>query len=949
MKKEIKSCFPCFVFVFLFLSQVQAQNRYLHGSVVNSYSKPVAHASVLTKDTQTGTLTDTNGNFTLPIPSEKKIMLVISYVGYSTKEILITANDDSIIVRLEEETKTLDELIVTGVFDTRKRIESSIAITTIDSKVLERIVPNSAVELLRQVPGVFIYTVRGEIYNNVVVRGMVLGGDYYYISMQEDGLPVISAAGQFQPDAFLRADVSIGRIEAVRGGTASILGVNAPGGIFNYISKTGGAVFEGEIRTRFGLEGNGKNPYYRIETGFGGPLNKKDSTLTYYVGGHYRFANGAKYPGYPLSRGGQVKANIVKKYKRGYFQFKLKYLHDRTVQFESTPTVNFDKPTPAGNFTNTSSLLNPDVTLHYPASILGLTDVSFDTRHLNLYKDFSPGINWEHRFGKEWKIQNTFRYSGKSALVNSSFIVYPYAVDKLYFYAINGLLGKFGTYKFYNPQTKQDYGTVVQELDFTNPDFPFKFNANLNLPGAAVQPNSILYNPLAYEKASMKDIVNQFTIKKQFASMAFTAGLYHSTTRFEQYLTPPAATGYGTIEDKPQLVAIDYIPSGVANPPTYHFTDPNGVAGYGDGGVFYNKATVNQTAFFFGHNWNITGKLNFDWGIRYETFKVKGKLSRPDGLTTTLGGTDGDSTTLYDNNIITPGSFINYKSPLNTFAFSGGLNYKVNNSLAFYARYSHGSKAPDFNFFNDNSNLLDIKAQQSIQLELGIKISKEKNNLYVTPFYSALNKVPNQQRGQNIGPLATFYATPKIFNKTHAIGIEIEGNYNFNKKWSLRANAMVQQFTADKFQFYDTRQNGPADDTLIDRSGKKISGATPPFIFNITPAYTYKKIFASINWYRTGKRAANSSETFYLPAFSQFDFNLGYAVSKKILLQASINNVFNKFGIMSWTAPTTSGLPFETFDTELFTPDKRSANPNVVFYTMGIQPRSFFLSLSIKL
>ena len=79
--------------------------------------------------------------------------------------------------------------------------------------------------LLRQVPGVFTNTTRGEIYNGVVVRGMVLGEAYYYVSMQEDGLPIIPAAGQFSPDAFLRADVSIGRIEAVRGGTASILGV----------------------------------------------------------------------------------------------------------------------------------------------------------------------------------------------------------------------------------------------------------------------------------------------------------------------------------------------------------------------------------------------------------------------------------------------------------------------------------------------------------------------------------------------------------------------------------------------------------------------------------------------------------------------------------------------------------------------------------------------------
>ncbi|MBK7939373.1 MAG: TonB-dependent receptor [Lewinellaceae bacterium] len=912
---------------------------------------PIIGATVLVKGGQNGTVTNAEGAFSLKIEEEPAI-IIVSFIGYLSKEVVVGSDHHhpaSIRLQLEEDIHELDEVIVTGVFDRRKRIESSIAITTIDSKALDRIVSNSAVELLRQVPGVFTNTTRGEIYNSVVVRGMVLGEAYYYVSMQEDGLPIIPAAGQFSPDAFLRADVSIGRIEAVRGGTASILGVNAPGGIFNYISKTGSGTFDGEVRTRVGLEGDGKNPYYRLEVGFGGPLSKKDSSLTYFVSGHYRHANGAKYPGYPLSRGGQVKTNLVKKYKQGYFQLNLKYLHDRTVQFESTPSVNFDEPRPAGNFTTSSSTLNPDVTLNYPASILGLTDIVYDSKNLNLYKDFSPGFNWEHRFGNGWKLQNAFRYSDKSVFSNSSFIVYPFSVDKFLFYAINGLLGQFGTYNFYNPKTNQSYGSVTQEFDVDNPNFPFRFNANLNLPGSEVQPNSVFYNPISYERGTMKDMVNQFTVKKQLENMGFTAGIFHATTWLKYYLTPPAANSYGTIEDKPQLVAIDFIPAFVDNPQTYHYTDQNGISAYGVGGLFHNEATVNQTAFFFGHNWDVTEHLNVDWGARYENYHVKGNLVRSGGLLTSLGGVDGDSTTLYDNNSYTLGDYVHYDSPLNTFSFSGGVNYKINNGLAFYARYSQGSKTPDFNFFYDNSKVFDIEAQRTVQLELGIKVSKGKNNLFITPFYSALDKVPQIGRGQNDGPLPTFYATPKIYNKTHAIGIEAEGNYVFNERWSIRANAMVQQFTADKYQFYDVRQNGPADDTLIDRSNKKISSAAPPFIFNITPAYSHNKWFINLNWFRMGKRAANTSETFYLPAFSQFDCTLGYAISNKIHLQASINNIFDKYGIMSWSAPTTSGLPFETFDVELFTPEKRAANPDVVFYTLGIQPRAYFLSGTLKL
>ena len=947
----MKEKFPVvlyFILFFAFPIQLIAQEVIISGKVVDAKANPIEGVSVIIKGTGKGTLTNVNGKFSIELDSVKKNIIVFSSTGYIQQEVSIDANrsgNQEILITLANDVQDLNDLIVTGVFDKRKRIESSIAITTLNSKELSKIVPNSSYELLRLVPGVFVNSTRGEIYNNIITRGMVLGD---YVSIQEDGLPVISASGQFTPDPFLRFDLTVQRIEAVRGGTASVLGVNAPGGIFNYISKTGTTTFEGDVRTRIGLEGNGKNPYYRIEAGFGGPLGKKDSTLTYYVGGHYRYADGAKYPGYPLSKGGQVKGNLVKKYKNGFIKLYVKYLDDRTVQFESTPTVDFDKPRPAGSFTNSSSLLNPNAGLYYPSSVLGLTDVSYKSDQLNRYKDISAGLNWEHRFGKGWKLENAFRYSAKSALVNSSVIVFPFSVDKFYFYAYAGLLGKFGTYKFYNPGTGKQYGTVKQELDFSNPSFPFKFTADLNLPGGDIQPNSVFYNPLAYERSTMNDFLNQFTIKKQFANMGFTAGLFTASTSLEQYLTPPAATGYGTIEDKPQFVGIDYIPDGMINPPTYHVTDKYGISTYGNGGLFYNKATVSQAAFFFGHNWNINQKLNLDWGIRYELFKVEGKLARPSSQLNTLGGVDSDSTTLYDNVQYILGDYIPYKSTLNTFSFSGGLNYKVNNGLSFYARYAQGSKTPDFNFFNDNSNVTGVEAQKIIQFEVGAKFSKGLNNLFVTPFYSALDKVPNLGRGQNAGLPITFYANPKIYNKTHTIGVEIEGNYVFNKYFGIRANAVVQQFTADKYQFYDNRDPGPQDDTLIDRSGQKISTQAPPLIFNITPTFTYHNFFSNINWYYMGKRSANSSETFYLPAFSQFDINLGYAFSKMVSVQVSVNNIFDHYGIMSWSAPTTSGLAFETFATDTFLPEDRAANPDVVYYTLGIQPRSYFLTLSIK-
>lgn len=76
-------------------------------------------------------------------------------------------------------------------------------------------------------------------------RGLSTGQNnqlgFRYVSLQEEGLPLMSSQLGFAVvDMFHRPDATVGRLEAIRGGTSSIMTANAPGGIFNFISKTGG-------------------------------------------------------------------------------------------------------------------------------------------------------------------------------------------------------------------------------------------------------------------------------------------------------------------------------------------------------------------------------------------------------------------------------------------------------------------------------------------------------------------------------------------------------------------------------------------------------------------------------------------------------------------------------------------------------------------------------------
>jgi iron complex outermembrane recepter protein len=256
-----------------------AQSSKISGTIKSNDGKPIVGVSIVVKGTSKGTTSDVNGSFSLEVNQNNT--LIFSSVGFLNKEVNVKGQSN-LNITLDENNKDLDEIIVTGVFDKRTKMESSVAISTLNSKQMSVLAVTSAADLLRNIPGVYVNNSRGEIANTVYSRGISANSidnasGYYYVSMQEDGLPLMNV--NFGTDNYLRADITTERLEAVRGGTASILGANAPGGIFNYVSKTGGRTTQGEIRARYGLEGDGKNPFYRMDANVGGPLSKDPAAL----------------------------------------------------------------------------------------------------------------------------------------------------------------------------------------------------------------------------------------------------------------------------------------------------------------------------------------------------------------------------------------------------------------------------------------------------------------------------------------------------------------------------------------------------------------------------------------------------------------------------------------------------------------------------------------------
>jgi len=103
----------------------------INGLVTDESGQPLPGASVVEKGTTNGASTDFDGNFSLEVADENAI-LVISYIGFTTKEVPLNGQSETTIVLAEDSAK-LDEVIVTGYTSQRKAdLTGAVSIVDVD-------------------------------------------------------------------------------------------------------------------------------------------------------------------------------------------------------------------------------------------------------------------------------------------------------------------------------------------------------------------------------------------------------------------------------------------------------------------------------------------------------------------------------------------------------------------------------------------------------------------------------------------------------------------------------------------------------------------------------------------------------------------------------------------------------------------------------------------------
>jgi len=297
-------------------------------------------------------------------------------------------------------------------------MRSSSSLSTLDEDQIQLAAPTSAADLFRSIPGIHSEASGGEGNANVTARGIpISAGGSRYIGFQEDGVPVLlnGDTSFVTPDMFMRVDDALDHVEAVRGGSAGILGSNSPAGIINFITKTG-TEEGGSVGVSKGI-GFDQN---RVDFEYGSHLS---DTTRFYFGGFYREGDGVRDSNSPLEMGGEIKGNITHELGGGSFiRLTFKHLDDQTpsdmpVAF-SQSVANPTKSNPAtiGTYSGINPLTYSYYSPYWPSITMRGANNQLSTTSINnglTVIENNIGLVGSFNLGDGWKLDDSLRQSQK--------------------------------------------------------------------------------------------------------------------------------------------------------------------------------------------------------------------------------------------------------------------------------------------------------------------------------------------------------------------------------------------------------------------------------------------------------------------------------------------------------------------------------------------------------
>ena len=803
---------------------------------------------------------------------------------------LAQTTGDPLLDTVDGSSLELDEIIVTGVAtgSTVTQFESTVSVSTFDDEFIEELSPLTLSDLFAQVPGVWAETSGGGAASNVFIRGIPAPGQFLFSKIQVDGLPVFEehGIGFLTPDGLYRNDFTTRRLESVRGGSSSVYASNAPGGIFNYISKRGSAVPEGGVQLEWGDFG-----HFRVDGNYAGPIT--DDTF-FSVGGFYRVADGVRDPGFRGDEGGQLSANITHVFDRGELTVSGRYVDDRNLFLLAVPLGLDDDgdltsiPGFDAQFDTLVSDDIADVRLLFPGG-----PEEFDLTEGIHNTAVSFGTEFEYDLGNGIELVNRNRYIDGETQFNTSI---PFSFD-------DGnvvLASRLG-------QAQAAFGADVDSVQAVFADTGEAFALN-DADGLGGQNGNGLIGTAGFfpVNSDFDNFVNELSLTKSFdlgglGEHDVTASLYTSFYSIEQFQT--FGTFLQEITGSPRnldLVAFD------GDTPVGTLTQ-NGFDSF-SGGFFQNYEGDGEVyAFVLSDSWEVTDALRIDGGGRFETSTLDGSVEVPgvfdlsdrnDLLTVgSLPTSAADAVTFGT------GQFSPFSESYSEWAWTLGANYTVTEQASVFARVSDGNRTPTLDDLASAgpAGSGDIPVGELLQVEGGVKLDLPYLQAFVTGFFSDVDNQPftepvNDVNGQPID------AT--IIQSSQTYGVEVE--------------AELGPFYGASVNVRGTFQDPELDGLAVSGGGLAVNDAfldgnqvprIPETIIIVRPRYEFNtasfglggreglngSIFANI--YNVGDRFSDFSNTVELPGYTTVGVGARLEFAEGFHIGANYDNITNTIGL----------------------------------------------------
>ena len=241
---------------FLTVTQVAAQNKIIKGKVTEDGKKPISNASVLVKGTTTATKTNEEGNFSITIPVNGKV-LKFSSLNFEDQEVNIGSKTEINVV-LVSTVSDLQQVIVTG-YGTTKKATNTGSIATVKAADIENL-PFSSVDkaLQGKVAGLQSVASSGQpgASQAILIRGassITASNSPLWVI---DGVPVNAGdASRLQTTGNLLSTLNPNDIESISvlkdAASQSIYGSRAANGVIVVTTKKGKS---GKTKFRFDTE-----------------------------------------------------------------------------------------------------------------------------------------------------------------------------------------------------------------------------------------------------------------------------------------------------------------------------------------------------------------------------------------------------------------------------------------------------------------------------------------------------------------------------------------------------------------------------------------------------------------------------------------------------------------------------------------------------------------------